>query len=251
MLFTVIRRAISGASGVGESSAGSFFRAFHRSNSSAERHEMSRGRQKNYSEQFGGLDIDKNRYDGAREGYVDEHGNYHYNTHVTGIDMDAAVPSVIPLHGKNGEDNSEWIKILAAEDHGVNIQKRNDSDYADGRDIYYQTRHTKDDKDPDAGVNPVDQEAYRQWSDAQGREEEDEEEDPVSAFVHDFLCNLNEADQTIMFGIFGSDRKQDDVGNELGRKQQSVSRSVQRIEKHLKKELADKFDYHGEDRTKK
>ena len=106
MLFTVLVVPLFRCPGVGEPSAGSFFRAFRRRQDSAERHEMSRGRQKNYSEQFGGLDIDKNRYDGAREGYVDEHGNYHYNTHVTGIDMDAAVPSVIPLLGKNGEDGT-------------------------------------------------------------------------------------------------------------------------------------------------
>ena len=69
-------------------------------------------------------------------------------------------------------------------------------------------------------------------------------------FVHEFLCSLNDVDQTIMYGVFGSERKQNDVADELHRDPKSISRSIQRIERRLTKALADKFGYHGEDRHK-
>lgn len=207
---------------------------------------MPRGKSKDYSDQFGGLDIAKDRYDENREGFVDEQGNYHY---VTGIGMGAAVPPVVPLHGKNGEDNSEWIKILAEEDHKVNIQKRNDKDHADGLYISYKRRQDTDDRGLNAGCSPIDKETYLLWE-AKQNGEEDDDEDPVLVFVHEFLCSLNDADQTIMFGVFGSERKQNDVADELHRDPKSISRSIQRIERRLTKALADKLGYHGEDRHK-
>lgn len=207
---------------------------------------MPRGKSKDYSDQFGGLDIAMDRYDENREGFVDEQGNYHY---VTGIGMGAEVPPVVPLHGKNGEENSEWIKILAEEDHKVNIQKRNDKDHADGLYISYKRRQDTDDRGLNAGCSPIDKETYLRWE-AKQKGEEDDDEDPVLVFVHEFLCSLNDADQTIMFGVFGSERKQNDVADELHRDPKSISRSIQRIERRLTKALADKLGYHGEDRHK-
>jgi DNA-directed RNA polymerase specialized sigma subunit len=61
---------------------------------------------------------------------------------------------------------------------------------------------------------------------------------------------LSDDEQKIMFGVFGMDEKQKDVAGEVGRKPQSVSRSIDRIMKRLEKELAEKLGYHGEDRSK-
>lgn len=209
---------------------------------------MPRGKSKDYSALFGGLDLPKDRFDADREGYVDKEGNYHFNT-VTGIGMGSVTPSVIKLHGDNGEDNSKWIEFLAGEDHTVNIQKRNDNDHEDDRYAYFKKNTDPDSEEADTTPDPMDLESYRRWSESQ-ETEECEEEDLVADFVHEFLCMLSDDEQKIMFGVFGMDEKQKDVAGEVGRKPQSVSRSIDRIMKRLEKELAEKLGYHGEDRSK-
>lgn len=212
---------------------------------------MPRGKKNNYSELFGGLDLPKDRFDADREGYVDEEGNYHFNT-MTGVDGDTATPCVIPHYGPNGEDNSKWIEFLANEDHKVNIQKRNDADNADKRDAFYKKMHDWDADVAKSGANPMDKESYRRWFEEAFREDdESEDEDPMLEFIHEFLCNLPDADQTIMFGIFGMSSQQNEIAEELKRKPQSVNRTVKRIEKRLAKALAEKFGCHVEDRTQK
>ena len=119
----------------------------------------------------------------------------------------------------------------------MNIQKRNDKDHADGLYISYKRRQDTDDRGLNAGCSPIDKETYLQWE-AKQNGEEDDDEDPVLVFVHEFLCSLNDVDQTIMFGVFGSERKQNEVADELHRDPKSISRSIQRI------------GYHGEDRHK-
>lgn len=209
---------------------------------------MPRGKSKDYSALFGGLDLPKDRFDADREGYVDKEGNYHFNT-VTGIGMGSVTPSVIKLHGENGEDNSKWIEFLAGEDHAVNIQKRNDKDHEDERYAYFKKHTNPDSEEADTTPDPMDLESYRSWSESQESEECDKA-DPVADFVHEFLCMLSDDEQKIMFGVFGMDEKQKDVAGEVGRKPQSVSRSIDRIMKRLEKELAEKLGYHGENRSK-
>ena len=79
---------------------------------------------------------------------------------------------------------------------------------------------------------------------------DDDEEDPVEKFVHDFLCGLNDTDQIIMFTVFGSGDEQKDAAAQVNRTTQSVSRTIQRIKARLKKQLADELGYTGQDRAR-
>lgn len=213
---------------------------------------MSRGKINNYSKLFGGLDIAKDSYDPSREGSVDKDGNYHY---ITGLGMQgSATTDIIPLHDTDKADkpvdNTTLIMMLAGMDHDVNIQKNNAARWTDSRVINYQ-RSANNDLDQKKTVDPMDAEAYRRWylEEQFCGEDEEEKKDPIIEFVHEFLLSLSDADQTIIFSYFGSGETQQAIGDELGRKVQSVNRSISRIQKRLEKALAG-IGYTGQDRHK-
>lgn len=208
---------------------------------------MARKKQNDYSKLFGGLDLPKDRYDRNREGYVDEKGNYHY---ITGTKKRGATPSQIPLKNKDGSSNAELITMLANMDHEVNIQKRNADDHEDSRNKAFKANTDPDSEEADTTPDPIDVESYRRYMESRYQDDTDEEnEDPIEKFVHEFLLGLGDADQTIMFAVFGSGEEQKDAAAELNRTTQSVSRTIQRIKARLKKQLADELGYTGQDRT--
>ena len=97
----------------------------------------------------------------------------------------------------------------------------------------------------------MDVESYRRYMESRYQEGTDEEdEDPIEKFVHDFLWSLSDTDQTIMFAVFGSGDEQKDAAAQVNRTTQSVSRTIQRIKARLKKQLAEELGYTGQDRTK-
>ena len=211
---------------------------------------MASKKKNDYSKLFGGLDLPKDRYDRNREGYVDDKGNYHY---ITGTKKHGATSDVIPLKNKNGSSNADLITMLANMDHAVNIQKRNADDHEDARNKAFKANTDPDSEEADTTPDPVDVESYRRYMESKYQDdadEDEEEEDPVEAFVHDFLLNLNDTDQTIMFTVFGSGDEQKDAAAQVNRTTQSVSRTIQRIKARLKKQLADELGYTGQNRTK-
>lgn len=208
---------------------------------------MARKKQNDYSKLFGGLDLSKDRYDRNREGYVDKKGNYHY---ITGTKKRGATPSVIPLKNKDGSSNAELITMLANMDHGVNIQKRNADDNEDARFKAFKGNTDPDSEEADTTPDPRDVEMLRRYMQEQYREDSDDDSwDPIEKFVHDFLWNLSDTDQTIMFSVFGSGEKQTEAAAKVDRTTQSVSKTIQRIKARLKKQLAEELGYTGQDRT--
>lgn len=209
---------------------------------------METTKKNDYSKLFGGLDLPKDRYDRNREGYVDDKANYHY---MTGVKDTGATPAVIPLKNADGSSNAVLITLLANMDHAVNIQKRNADDHEDARAKAYKANTDPDSEEADTTPNPVDVESYRRYMESKYQDDTDEEdEDPIEKFVHEFLLGLGDADQTIMFAVFGSGDEQKDAAAQVNRTTQSVSRTIQRIKARLKKQLADELGYTGQDRTK-
>ena len=209
---------------------------------------METTKKNDYSKLFGGLDLPKDRYDRNREGYVDDKANYHY---MTGVKDTGATPAVIPLKNADGSSNAVLITLLANMDHAVNIQKRNADDHEDARAKAYKANTDPDSEEADTTPNPVDVESYRRYMESKYQDDTDEEdEDPTEKFVHEFLLGLGDADQTIMFAVFGSGDEQKDAAAQVNRTTQSVSRTIQRIKARLKKQLADELGYTGQDRTK-
>lgn len=209
---------------------------------------MATTKQNDYSKLFGGLDLPKNRYDKNREGYVDDKANYHY---ITGMKDTGATPAVIPLKNADGSSNSDLIIMLANMDHDVNIQKRNADDHEDARNKAFKANTDPDSEKADTTTDPMDVESYRRYMESRYQEGTDEEdEDPIEKFVHDFLWSLSDTDQTIMFAVFGSGDEQKDAAAQVNRTTQSVSRTIQRIKARLKKQLAEELGYTGQDRTK-
>lgn len=209
---------------------------------------MASKKQNNYSKLFGGLDLPKDRFDRNRDGYVDDKANYHY---ITGVKDTGATPAVILLKNADGSSNADLITMLANMDHAVNIQKRNADDHEDARNKVFKANTDPDSEEADTTPDPIDVESYRRYMESKYQDDADEdEEDPVEAFVHDFLLNLNDTDQTIMFTVFGSGDEQKDAAAQVNRTTQSVSRTIQRIKARLKKQLADELGYTGQDRTK-
>lgn len=209
---------------------------------------METTKKNDYSKLFGGLDLPKDRYDRNREGYVDDKANYHY---MTGVKDTGATPAVIPLKNADGSSNAVLITLLANMDHAVNIQKRNSDDHEDARAKAYKANTDPDSEEADTTPNPVDVESYRRYMESKYQDDTDEEdEDPIEKFVHEFLLGLGDADQTIMFAVFGSGDEQKDAAAQVNRTTQSVSRTIQRIKARLKKQLADELGYTGQDRTK-
>lgn len=209
---------------------------------------MASKKKNDYSKLFGGLDLPKDRFDRKREGYVDDKGNYHY---ITGTKKRGATPDVIPLKNKDGSSNANLITMLANMDHVVNIQKRNADDYEDARFKAYRANTDPDSEEADTTPDPMDVESYRRYMESLYQDDsDDDEEDPVQKFVHDFLWSLNDTDQTIMYAVFGSREEQKDAAAEVERTTQSVSRTIQRVKARLKKQLADELGYTGQDRTK-
>lgn len=209
---------------------------------------MASKKQNNYSKLFGGLDLPKDRFDRNRDGYVDDKANYHY---ITGVKDTGATPAVILLKNADGSSNADLITMLANMDHAVNIQKRNADDHEDARNKVFKANTDPDSEEADTTPDPIDVESYRRYMESKYLDDADEdEEDPVEAFVHDFLLNLNDTDQTIMFTVFGSGDEQKDAAAQVNRTTQSVSRTIQRIKARLKKQLADELGYTGQDRTK-
>ncbi|MGN0256280.1 MAG: hypothetical protein ACI4D6_09925 [Chordicoccus sp.] len=208
---------------------------------------MASKKQNNYSKLFGGLDLPKDRYDRNREGYVDDKANYHY---ITGMKDTGATPAVIPLKNADGSSNADLITLLANMDHAVNIQKRNAEDHEDARAMAFKANTDPNSEEADTTPDPMDKESYRRYMESQYQDDsDDDDEDPVQKFVHEFLLGLGDADQTIMFAVFGSGEEQKDAAAELNRTTQSVSRTIQRIKARLKKQLADELGYTGQDRT--
>ena len=209
---------------------------------------METTKKNDYSKLFGGLDLPKDRYDRNREGYVDDKGSYHY---ITGTKKRGATPDVIPLKNKDGSSNADLFTMLANMDHAVNIQKRNADDHEDARFKAYRANTDPDSEEADTTPDPMDVESYRRYMESLYQDDsDDDEEDPVQKFVHDFLWSLNDTDQTIMYAVFGSREEQKDAAAEVERTTQSVSRTIQRIKARLKKQLADELGYIGQDRTK-
>ena len=209
---------------------------------------MASKKKNDYSKLFGGLDLPKDRFDRNREGYVDDKGSYHY---ITGTKKRGATPDVIPLKNKDGSSNADLFTMLANMDHAVNIQKRNADDHEDARAKAYKAKTDPESEEADTTPDPMDVESYRRYMESKYQDDADEdEEDPVEAFVHDFLLNLNDTDQTIMFAVFGSGDEQKDAATQVNRTTQSVSRTSQRIKERLKKQLADELGYTGQGRTK-
>lgn len=207
---------------------------------------MAKTRKNDYSKLFGGLDLPKDRYDKNREGYVDDKANYHY---ITGIKDTGVTPAVIPLINEDGSSNADLITLLANMDHAVNIQKRNADDHEDARNKAFKANTDPDSEETDTTPDPIDVESYRRYMESRYQDDTDEEdEDPIERFVHEFLLGLGDADQTIMFAVFGSGEEQKDAAAELNRTTQSVSRTIQRIKARLKKQLADELGYTGQDR---
>ena len=145
---------------------------------------------------------------------------------------------------------AELITMLANMDHEVNIQKRNADDHEDSRNKAFKANMDPDSEEADTTPDPIDVESYRRYMESRYQDDTDEEdEDPIEKFVHEFLLGLGDADQTIMFAVFGSGEEQKDAAAELNRTTQSVSRTIQRIKARLKKQLADELGYTGQDRT--
>lgn len=210
--------------------------------------DMAKTKKNDYSKLFGGLDLPKDRFDKNREGYVDDKANYHY---ITGVKDTGATPSVIPLENADGSSNADLVTMLANMDHAVNIRKRNADDHEDARNKAFKANTDPDSEEADTTPDPVDAESYRRYMESQYRDDsDDDDEDPVEKFVHEFLLNLNDTDQNIMFAVFGSGSEQKDAAAEVNRTTQSVSRTIQRIKARLKKQLADELGYTGQDRTK-
>ena len=209
---------------------------------------MASKKKNDYSKLFGGLDLPKDRFDRNREGYVDDKGSYHY---ITGTKKRGATPDVIPLKNKDGSSNADLFTMLANMDHAVNIQKRNADDHEDARNKAFKANTDPDSEEADTTPDPVDVESYRRYMVSKYQDDtDDDEEDPVEKFVHDFLCGLNDTDQIIMFTVFGSGDEQKDAAAQVNRTTQSVSRTIQRIKARLKKQLADELGYTGQNRTK-
>lgn len=106
------------------------------------------------------------------------------------------------MKNKDGSSNANLITMLANMDHVVNIQKRNAEDHEDARAKAFKVNTDPDSEEADTTPDPVDKESYRRYMESMYQDDsDDDDEDSIQKFVHDFLCSLNDTDQTIMFAV--------------------------------------------------